>query len=153
MNKETIKKIRDVAREIPGVVIKVICDNSQNFFDGHPTDHVLIWDDTNERLLCIRQNGTANINMAPQHKVPFEVVMTDYEHIQFIQVFCDLDTVDKILTATSYAKKAQLLEYLKKLPVMRSEITGSTGDGIDWETTSDSTSDSSSGSGTDTSGD
>ena len=131
MTTEQIKEIRDTFQGVPGVVIKIILDNSI-IFHGNLKGQVLLWDDAKKRLTCIRENTTSM--EAPQRLKPWEITVTSYEHIQYMIATVDIDNVEKYLDAISYSNKDKLIKYLSSQKVSKSSITGSTGDGIDWDT-------------------
>ena len=123
MTTENIKKFRDIYRGKRPITIEF--DNSKIIHDGLPGQCV-IWDDTKERIICIRES------VYNQHNYPWDIMMSGYEHIQFMSVAATIDDVKTCLDGIGYSKTKDMIDYLLKQPVAKSSITGSTGDGIDW---------------------
>lgn len=128
MDVNIIKEIRDTFQGVPGVIIKIFLDNDV-IFHQNLKGQVVIWNDSKEKITCIREN-TALIEV-PQHIKPWEIIVAPYECIQNISILADINDIEKYLTAISYSKKDKLIEYLSSQKVAKSSITGSTGDGFD----------------------
>lgn len=79
MTKDLVIKAREDFGTNP---IKITCDNMIIVWDNSPNQPGVIWDDANERLIAIRQN-TEDI----QAGYPAEVLMCNYEMIQYIEGF------------------------------------------------------------------
>lgn len=119
-----IKEFRDSVRgKIPYMII---CDNQQIFIDGGQ-ESLVLWFDDDEKLIAIRPNPTAS-----QAGYPFEVVITEYEHIQFIKVYANAEILKDILDASNHPNKDKAYNYCINSSMARVSVTGSTGDGISW---------------------
>ena len=123
-----IKELRDTFKGKPNIVIDIYLDNDIVIQQGVKT-YVVLWDDSKERLTCIRPSNRIN-----QHEQPFEIMVTGYEHIQSMYVTGGLDDVNEYLKSINYNKTNNLLNYLSTLDINSASIAGSTGDGIDWNT-------------------
>lgn len=60
--------------------LKITCDNMIILYDQTKISPNLIWDDDNETVMAFRINTGEN-----QNSCPFEIFMTEYEHIQYIE--------------------------------------------------------------------
>lgn len=81
MTLEDIKKFRDEIGK--GKPIIVTCDNQHIFYENVEDSIPLIWDDSAQTLTAITVN---NIDQYSPSKRPMSIEITEYEHIQFIQV-------------------------------------------------------------------
>lgn len=93
MTLEDIKKFRD---EIGGTgkPFIVTCDNQHIFYDNVEDSIPLIWDDDAQTLTAITVN---TIDQYSPDKVPFSIEITEYEHIQFLQVLLTTKEVLEVL--------------------------------------------------------
>lgn len=70
--------------------IKITCDNMIIIWDNSRNYPNVIWDDENEVLIAFRVN-TEDI----QQGYPFEILVTEYEHIQYMEALvAPKDAVD-----------------------------------------------------------
>lgn len=83
MTKESIIKAREDFSDNP---IRVICDNMIIVLDKADENSVVIWDDDNERLISFRPSWDNNVT-AIQQEYPFSVIYTDYELIQYMEMY------------------------------------------------------------------
>lgn len=93
MTLEDIKKFRD---EIGGTgkPMIVTCDNQHMFYENIEHSIPLIWDDDAQTLTAITINTTDQYS---PDKVPFSIEITEYEHIQFMQVLLTTKEVLEVL--------------------------------------------------------
>lgn len=84
MTKEAVIKARTLFGTNP---TKIICDNMIILYDHVPNSVNIIWDDSDETLMCIRPNTNTDINGNP-----LSILFTTYEHIQFIESYLDKST-------------------------------------------------------------
>lgn len=122
MSPELAKDVREV---FPGSPIKVTFDNMIIVYDRAVPESVVIWNDDEERFVAIRPNTDEN-----QNPYPFEILFTEYEHIQFMEAYATpmqmLEWAVKmkdegVLTADQYE---QVMEQYKRA-VARRQYTGS----------------------------
>ena len=81
MTLEDIKKFRDEIGK--GKPIIITCDNQHMFYENVEDSIPLIWDDSAQTLTAITVNTTDQYSPS---KVPMSIEITEYEHIQFMQV-------------------------------------------------------------------
>lgn len=81
MTLEDIKKFRDEIGK--GKPIIVTCDNQHIFYENVEDSIPLIWDDEAQTLTAITVN---TIDQYAPSERPMSIEITEYEHIQFIQV-------------------------------------------------------------------
>lgn len=93
MTKEQIIKFRDQFGK--GVnPMKVICDNEHIYYDNLESFFPIIWDDDNETLMQIQPN---NHDQYSAPNLPYRISVSQYEHIQFIEVYVDMKEATKSL--------------------------------------------------------
>lgn len=99
MTLEDIKKFRD---EIGGVgkPLIVTCDNQHIFYENIEDSIPLIWDDDAQTLTAITVN---TVDQYSPSKTPISIEITEYEHIQFMQVL--LTTKEAIEVLKKYKDK------------------------------------------------
>lgn len=99
MTLEDIKKFRD---EIGGVgkPLIVTCDNQHIFYENVEDSIPLIWDDDAQTLTAITVN---TVDQYSPSKTPISIEITEYEHIQFMQVL--LTTKEAIEVLKKYKDK------------------------------------------------
>ena len=127
MKLKEIKQFRDTYKGKKGVIIDIYLDNDIVLHQNQK-NNVIIWNDTDETIICIRENIRNN-----QNTKPYEIVVSSYEHIQSMYVAVNIKEVEDYLKTINYSKKADLIKYLSQYNTVSSKITGSTGDGINWE--------------------
>lgn len=93
MTKEQVQKFRDKFKDNAMIVV---CDNQHLFYDNVGGKFPLIWDDENEVLTTMVMND----DIYSQSLNPVYIEMTEYEHIQFIQIFINanqaMDYIEEI---------------------------------------------------------
>ena len=84
MDVALVKKYRELAdkNHLP---MKVICDNEHWFLHNVDNGFKIIWDDESETLTAMHTNN----DYYSQCALPIKLTVTQYEHIQFIEVFMD----------------------------------------------------------------
>lgn len=106
MTLEDIKKFRDEIGK--GKPIIVTCDNQHIFYENVEDSIPLIWDDNAQTLTAITVNTTDQYSPS---KVPMSIEITEYEHIQFIQVLLTtkeaLAVLDKYKNSFGSGEEAQ----------------------------------------------
>ena len=106
MTLEDIKKFRDEIGK--GKPIIVTCDNQHIFYENVEDSIPLIWDDNAQTLTAITVNTTDQYSPS---KVPMSIEITEYEHIQFIQVLLTtkeaLEVLDKYKSSFGSGEEAQ----------------------------------------------
>lgn len=101
----------------------IITDNQHIYFDHLPGMPSISWDDDNEALYVFRSCTETWQNM-----YPFSVEITDYEMIQFIEVFLDLPDAKKWIdehknTLSEYDQKI-LDDFYKENVIKRARTSG-----------------------------
>lgn len=106
MTLEDIKKFRDEIGK--GKPIIVTCDNQHIFYENVEDSIPLIWDDNAQTLTAITVNTDDQYSPS---KVPMSIEITEYEHIQFIQVLLTtkeaLEVLDKYKSSFGSGEEAQ----------------------------------------------
>lgn len=101
MTKDSIIKARE---DFSGNPIRIVCDNMIIIWDKIDENAVVIWDDDNERLISFRVEGD-NQTTTIQNQFPFTVIYTDYESIQYMEMYSR--PVDAINWANKYKSKLE----------------------------------------------
>ncbi len=109
-------------------------DNMQVFL-CHMEGNYLIQDDTN--VYCIRVNSNAHDNAGiSQHDAPFEIVVFNYDEIQYIKIFPKTENLKDIFTNTQPVFQDQTLEQIMKEVLTSPIITARTQRGTEASTAS-----------------
>lgn len=101
----------------------IITDNQHIYFDHLPGMPSISWDDENEILYVFRSCTETWQNM-----YPFSVEITDYEMIQFIEIFLDLPDAKKWIDEhkNTFSKNDQEIidNFYKENVVKRARASG-----------------------------
>ena len=124
MDKALLIKYRNVAKG--KARIRILCDNSQIYFDGQEGT-VILWNDTEGYFLVTRTNIRPN-----QAKLNYEVTVVEYAFVQQIIVECTKDMVEDFMEVTGHPKRTDALNLITSGFVSASNTTGSTGDNINY---------------------
>ena len=112
MTKDSIIKARE---DLSGNPIRIICDNMIIVWDKADSNSVVVWDDDNDRLIAFMVNGNIN-DITLQQQFPFIVTYTDYELIQYMEMYSAPQ--DAVKWASQY--KSQLGdEYDKVMDIIK----------------------------------
>ena len=112
MTKDSIIKARE---DFSGNPIRIICDNMIIVWDKADSNSVVVWDDSNDRLISFMVNGNIN-DITLQQQFPFIVTYTDYELIQYMEMYSAPQ--DAVKWASQY--KSQLGdEYDKVMDIIK----------------------------------
>lgn len=102
--------------------LKITCDNMIILYDQTKISPNLIWDDDNETVMAFRINTGEN-----QNSCPFEIFMTEYEHIQYIEALTTpavaKEWVDQNVTD---ATQKELVEKVFQDTIGKRSYTGTT---------------------------
>lgn len=84
MTKQNVMAMRDLAmaNDFPMIVI---CDNEHYFIDNSKDTFAINWDDDNETMTVL-QPAAVTGEFYTQSVLPFRLVRTEYDHIQFIEL-------------------------------------------------------------------
>lgn len=109
MLKETVIYARDVLGK--NKPLKVTLDNQHIYYDRLPMSCPLMWDDANERLYIMRTNQDTTLSQA---SLPIETTCVDYDQIQQIACYDDLQTIQSLSTLDllDEEKKKKFVEFL-----------------------------------------
>lgn len=109
MLKETVIYARDVLGK--NKPLKVTLDNQHIYYDRLPMSCPLMWDDENERLYIMRTNQDTTLSQA---SLPIETTCVDYDQIQQIACYDDLQTIQSLSTLDllDEEKKKKFVEFL-----------------------------------------
>ena len=92
---DNVPEIREALRSGRDIPLLVYCDNAYTFWEKND---FVIWDDTNERVIVYRLNDDPQSSP----KLPLNVTVTDYDHIQKMEVRITVealpDVVDSLAT-------------------------------------------------------
>lgn len=104
-------------------------DNMQVFL-CHMEGNYLIQDETN--VYCIRLNSNAHDNAGiSQHEAPYEIVVFNYDEIQYIKIFPKIENLKDIFTNTEPVFPDQTLEQIKKEVLTSPIVMATTQRGIE----------------------
>lgn len=91
MTKDLVIKQREAFSGLP---IKITCNNMIIVYANCNSDSIVLWDDEHEWMTAIRSN-TDEYSHGGQDQHPFEVLFTEYMHIQQIELYCGNQEVEK----------------------------------------------------------
>lgn len=110
MTKDHVIEFRDhVAKGNP---MKIICDNEHTFYYNIPGYFPIIWDDDYENFTTVMSNQ----DQYSDAQMPYCIVTTEYEHIQFMEAYKNvkemvqyLSKIKDKLTEEEYEHSLELL--------------------------------------------
>ena len=106
MTKQSVKYMRELAKANNFPLI-VICDNEHYFIDNSDDTFSINWDDDNETLTILEPAAVTG-ELYTQSVLPFRLVRTEYEHIQFIEIA--INKLEAINQLTSMKDSGKITE-------------------------------------------